>query len=45
MRKDRDIKDWQKMYDNLMNPEKQAENRRKVEKGKRIKEKISDTGL
>ena len=39
------IKDWQRMYDEVTDPELVEKNKRKVQRQERIRERIIDTGL
>lgn len=45
MNKERAIKDWQRMYDSLTDPDIKARNRRIEQRKQRLEEKKSDTGL
>lgn len=45
MRKDKSIKDWQDMYNQLTNPELRDKAKKEVDKIKRKEDKIKDTGL
>lgn len=45
MTSEESAKDFYRMYESLTNPEKRAEARRKVEREKRLKDKIEDTGV
>lgn len=45
MRKEKSIKEWQDMYNKLINPELREKAKRETEKNKRKEDKIKDTGL
>ena len=45
MRKDKEIKDWKRIYDELTDQDKQSEARRKKERDERLEAKVEDTGL
>lgn len=45
MRKQWRIKDFQNMYDDVTNPEKIEENKRKNERKERIQDRIDDYGV
>jgi len=45
MTKEKSIKDWQRLYNRLKDPDARDKARRETEKLKRLEEKRSDTGL